>query len=133
MPKVTLPDGETVQVAAGTAAADLLGDDAICARADGVLVDLSWPVEDDVSLEPVAPNGPEGLHVLRHSAAHVMAQAVCDLYPGAKYAIGPPIEDGFYYDFDLPETLKPEDLERIEARMREIAAADQPFHREELD
>src|SRR5439155_25538066 len=85
------------------------------------------------SLESVAPNEPEGLHVLRHSAAHVMAQAVCDLYPGAKYAIGPPIEDGFYYDFDLPETLKPEDLERIEARMREIAAADQPFHREEVD
>src|SRR5919197_386504 len=92
MPKVTLLGGETVEVAAGTPAGDVL-----------------W-----------------------HSAAHVMAQAVCDLYPGAKYAIGPPIEDGFYYDFDLPETLKPEDLERIEARMREIAAAGQPFLREEL-
>jgi threonyl-tRNA synthetase len=74
----------------------------------------------------------DDLYVLRHSTAHVMAQAVCDLWPGAKYAIGPPIEDGFYYDFDLAEPLTPEDLERIEARMREIAAEDQPFKREEL-
>ena len=72
------------------------------------------------------------LEVLRHSTAHVMAQAVCDLYEGAKYAIGPPIEDGFYYDFDLPQRLTPEDLERIEARMREIVEEDQPFVREEL-
>jgi threonyl-tRNA synthetase len=72
------------------------------------------------------------LEVLRHSTAHVMAQAVCDLWPQAKYAIGPPIEDGFYYDFDLPETLTPDDLERIEARMQEIVVEDQPFKREEL-
>jgi len=72
------------------------------------------------------------LEVLRHSTAHVMAQAVCDLWPGAKYAIGPPIEDGFYYDFDLPEQLTPEDLPRIEARMREIVQAEQPFKREEV-
>jgi threonyl-tRNA synthetase len=75
---------------------------------------------------------PDALEVLRHSTAHVMAQAVCDLWPGAKYAIGPPIEDGFYYDFDLPEQLTPEDLPPIEARMREIVAADQPFTREEV-
>jgi threonyl-tRNA synthetase len=75
---------------------------------------------------------PDDLNVLRHSTAHVMAQAVCDLWPGAKYAIGPPIEDGFYYDFDLPEQLTPEDLPRIEARMREIVAEDQPFTREEV-
>jgi len=74
----------------------------------------------------------DDLQVLRHSTAHVMAQAVCDLWPGAKYAIGPPIEDGFYYDFDLPEGLTPEDLERIEARIREIVAEDQPFKHEEL-
>jgi threonyl-tRNA synthetase len=72
------------------------------------------------------------LEILRHSTAHVMAQAVCDLWLGAKYAIGPPIEDGFYYDFDLPETLSPEDLERVEARMREIMTEDQPFKRAEL-
>jgi threonyl-tRNA synthetase len=74
----------------------------------------------------------DDLQVLRHSTAHVMAQAVCDLWPGAQYAIGPPIEDGFYYDFDLPEQLTPDDLPRIEERMREIVAADQPFIREEL-
>ncbi|MGH2653619.1 MAG: threonine--tRNA ligase [Actinomycetota bacterium] len=72
------------------------------------------------------------LDVLRHSTAHVMAQAVCDLWPGAKYAIGPPIEDGFYYDFELPEQLTPEDLPRIEARMREIVQAEQPFNHEEV-
>jgi threonyl-tRNA synthetase len=75
---------------------------------------------------------PDELEILRHSTAHVMAQAVCDLWPGARYAIGPPIEDGFYYDFDLPETIGESDLERIEARMREIAAEDQPFTREEV-
>jgi threonyl-tRNA synthetase len=74
----------------------------------------------------------EDLHVLRHSTAHVMAHAVCDLWPGAKYAIGPPIEDGFYYDFDLPAQLTPEDLPRIEERMRQIVAEDQPFVREEV-
>ena len=74
----------------------------------------------------------EELKVLRHSTAHVMAQAVCDLWPGAKYAIGPPIQDGFYYDFELPAQLAPEDLEKIESRMREIVAEDQAFVREEL-
>src|ERR671918_690475 len=74
----------------------------------------------------------DDLEVLRHSTAHVMAQAVCDLWPGAKYAIGPPIEDGFYYDFELPEQLTPDDLPRIEARMREIVQAEQPFKHEEV-
>src|SRR5687768_6164243 len=74
----------------------------------------------------------DDLHVLRHSTAHVMAQAVCDLWPGAKYAIGPPIQDGFYYDFDLSEQLTPDDLEKIEKRMRHIVKQDQPFTREEL-
>jgi threonyl-tRNA synthetase len=81
----------------------------------------------------VGASEPDGVHILRHSAAHVMAQAVCDLFPGAKYAIGPPIEDGFYYDFDLPHALTTDDLPRIEQRMAEIAAQDQPFVREELD
>ena len=83
--------------------------------------------------QPLRDAGEDQLHVLRHSTAHVMAQAVCDLWPGAKYAIGPPIEDGFYYDFELPEQLTPEDLPRIEDRMRRIIAEDQPFVREELD
>ena len=82
--------------------------------------------------QPLRDHAEDDLHVLRHSTAHVMAQAVCDLWPGAKYAIGPPIEGGFYYDFDLPEQLTPEDLPRIEGRMRQIIGEDQPFVREEL-
>jgi threonyl-tRNA synthetase len=132
MPKVTLPDGTIQDVEEGTPLTDVVPDDAICARIDGRLVDLSWALQGDATVEPVAPSDPDGLRVLRHSTAHVMAQAVCDLYPEAKYAIGPPIEDGFYYDFDLPESLTPESLERIEARMRQIASQRQRFIREEL-
>ncbi|HEX9774988.1 MAG TPA: threonine--tRNA ligase [Actinomycetota bacterium] len=80
----------------------------------------------------VAADSGEGREVLRHSAAHVMAQAVCALFPGAKYAIGPAIEDGFYYDFDIGRPFTPEDLEAIEAKMREIMAESQAFEREEL-
>jgi threonyl-tRNA synthetase len=80
----------------------------------------------------VAADSDRGREVLRHSAAHVLAQAVCALFPGARYAIGPPIEDGFYYDFDIGRPFTPEDLERIEAKMREIVAAAQPFERQEL-
>ena len=132
MPKITLPGGDVREVDAGTSVGELLGDDAVCGRLDGVLVDLSHPLEGDGELEPVAAGDPDGLHVLRHSTAHVMAQAVCDLVPGAMYAIGPPIEDGFYYDFALPEPLTPDDLPRIESRMAEIVKEDQPFVREEL-
>jgi threonyl-tRNA synthetase len=132
MPKVTLRDGEIKEVEEGSSVAEVLPSDALCARVDGELVDLSWAVLRDVAAEPVAATEPDGLRVLRHSTAHVMAQAVCDLYPGAKYAIGPPIEDGFYYDFELPTSLSPEHLEKIEARMREIAAAGQSFVREEV-
>jgi threonyl-tRNA synthetase len=132
MPTVTVA-GEKHQIPDGAPLGDVLPGDAICARADGRLVDLSWPVHDDVDAEPVRAPDPDGLHVLRHSTAHVMAQAVCDLFPGAKYAIGPAIEYGFYYDFDLPVSLTPDDLPRIEERMREIAGLRQPFVREELD
>src|SRR5512143_2067420 len=73
------------------------------------------------------------LYKIRHSAAHIMAQAVMEMFPGdARIAIGPPIENGFYYDFELPRSLTPEDLEQIENRMREIIAANQPFVREEV-
>jgi threonyl-tRNA synthetase len=133
MPKVIVSGGEVREVEAGVPVGSLLPAEAICARIHGELVDLSWPVDRDVEAQPVLPSDPDGLHVLRHSTAHVMAQAVCDLYPGAKYAIGPPIEDGFYYDFDLPTSLAPDDLERIEERMREIAKTGQQFVREELD
>jgi threonyl-tRNA synthetase len=132
MAVISLPGGDTRLVESGAPVGSVLPEDSLCARVDGELVDLSWPVTGDVSAEPVFATDPEGLHVVRHSTAHVMAQAVCDLYPGAKYAIGPPIEDGFYYDFDLPESLTPDDLERIESRMREIVKEGQPFVREEL-
>ncbi len=96
--------------------------------------DLSRPIEHDAGVAIVTPDSPDGREVLRHSTAHVMAQAVTDLFPGAKYAIGPAIADGFYYDFELPDGrhFADDDLERIEARMREIVKADEPFVREEL-
>jgi threonyl-tRNA synthetase len=90
---------------------------------DGALHDLSWAPGTDTEAEPVAMSSPDGLAVLRHSAAHVLAQAVQDLFAGAKLGIGPPVEDGFYYDFDVPHPFQAEDLERIESRMREIIAA----------
>jgi threonyl-tRNA synthetase len=139
---VTLPDGSTRDVEHGTRASDVaaaigkrLGRDALAAKLDGELVDLDTPLERDARLEIVVPASAEGREVLRHSTAHVMAQAVTDLYPGARYAIGPAIEDGFYYDFELPDGahFSDDDLEHIEARMREIVAADQPFERAELD
>ena len=82
----------------------------------------------------ITADSDEGRHVLRHSTAHVMAQAVTQLFPGAKFSIGPAIEDGFYYDFDLPDgkTFNEDDLDAIEARMREIIKADQPFVRREV-
>ena len=132
MPKVTLSDGSTLEVEAGTHLSQVLPADAVAARVDAVPVDLVRAVTDGTRVEPILPADPDGLHVLRHSTAHVMAQAVCDLFPDARYAIGPPIEDGFYYDFDLSQPLTPDDLPRIEARMREIVAAGQPFVREEL-
>src|SRR5713226_5032 len=113
MPKLTLPSEEVRDVDRGSPVGDLLSSDAVAARVEGRLVDLAWPVEADAAIEPVFSAEPDGLRILRHSSAHVMAQAVCDLHPGAKYAIGPAIEDGFYYDFDLSLSLGPDDLERI--------------------
>ena len=127
MPKLTLGRDETRELPVGEPVGSVLPADAIAARIDGRLVDLSFVPDDDSSITPVTAVEDEGLHVLRHSTAHVMAQAVCDVFPGAKYAIGPAIEDGFYYDFELPETLSPEDLPKIESRMAEIVKEDQPF------
>ncbi len=132
MPDIELEDGRRAALPEGEPVGSILPPDAVAARFDGELVDLSFVPSHDGRAQPVRASDPDGLHVLRHSTAHVMAQAVCDLWPGAKYAIGPPIEDGFYYDFELPQPLSPDDLPRIEARMAEIASADQPFVREEL-
>jgi len=132
MPKVLMADGRAVELPEGEPIGSVMPPGAIAARIDEMLVDLSRVPERDAVAEPVFASETDGLHVLRHSTAHVMAQAVCDLYPGARYAIGPPIEDGFYYDFELPRPIGPEDLERIEARMAEILGSDQPFVRDEL-
>jgi threonyl-tRNA synthetase len=132
MPRIRLADDREVELPEGEPIGSVVGPDAIAARVDGVAVDLSFVPAGDADAEPILPVEEEGLHVLRHSTAHVMAQAVCDLFPGASYAIGPAVDDGFYYDFELPTSLGPEDLEAIEARMTEIVAADQPFVREEV-
>jgi threonyl-tRNA synthetase len=139
---IKLPDGSTRELPAGATAADLaasigrrLAKAALVGVVDGHEVDLSTPLADGSTVSIVTADSPEGRYVLRHSTAHLMAQAVTDLWPGARYAIGPPIEDGFYYDFDLPggAHFSEDDLGRIEARMREIVAEDQPFVREVHD
>jgi threonyl-tRNA synthetase len=132
MPKIEVADGRATELPEGEPIGSVLPPEAIAARVDGDLVDLSFVPTTDGKAEPVLPGDADGLHVLRHSAAHVMAQAACDLWPGARYAIGPPIDDGFYYDLELPGQISETDLPKIEDRMREIVAADQPFVREEL-
>src|SRR5450631_2083879 len=142
MPAVTvrLPDGSTKEFDAGTTALQFaesigprLARAAIAASFDGVEVDLDTPLKDGAQVTVVTANSEAGRAVLRHSTAHVLAQAVLRLWPGAHFAIGPVIEDGFYYDFELPggAHFSDEDLERIEATMREIVAEDQPFVRHE--
>ncbi|HEX6596432.1 MAG TPA: threonine--tRNA ligase, partial [Acidimicrobiales bacterium] len=139
--EVRLPDGSARTLPSGSTAGDLaasigrgLAKAAVAAVVNGAMTDLGQPLPGGAEVSIVTDNSDDGRYVLRHSTAHVMAQAVCDLFPGAKYAIGPPIEDGFYYDFDLPGGVhfSDDDLARIEARMREIVGEDQPFVREEL-
>jgi threonyl-tRNA synthetase len=132
MPKITFDGKDTRELPVGEPVGSVLPADAIAARVDGRLVDLSFVPADDTAVAPITAVEEDGLHVLRHSTAHVMAQAVCDVFPGAKFAIGPAIEDGFYYDFELPDTLSPEDLPKIEGRMAQIAKEDQPFVSEQL-
>jgi threonyl-tRNA synthetase len=132
MPSVTLHDGSSVQLPEGEPVASVLGPDAIAARVDGELRDLAFIPTAGAVVEPVTPADDDGLQVLRHSTAHVLAQAVCDVVPGTKYAIGPATADGFYYDFELPAPVGSDDLPKIEARMHELAAADQTFVREEV-
>jgi threonyl-tRNA synthetase len=138
---VTLPDGSPRELPDGSTALDLansigrgLAKSAVAAVVDGSETDLTRPLPDGAKVAIVTDSTDEGRHVLRHSTAHVMAQAVTRLFPGAKYSIGPAIENGFYYDFDLPggATFSDEDLASIEAEMREIVKADQPFVRSEM-
>jgi threonyl-tRNA synthetase len=143
---VKLPDGSERQVDAGTTAGGLaeqigrrLAKDAVVAVVNGTERDLHHVLAEGDEVAIVTSSSDRGLYTIRHSTAHVLAQAVLDLFPGATFGIGPPVEDGFYYDFELPPgpdgaptALKVDDLERIEARMRAIIAESQPFVRDEL-
>ncbi|SFL11354.1 threonine--tRNA ligase [Streptomyces pini] len=122
-------------VTTGTTAADLFAGDRsiVAARIGGQLRDLAYAVADGDEVEPVEISSEDGLNILRHSTAHVMAQAVQDLFPEAKLGIGPPIKDGFYYDFDVAEPFTPDDLKRIEKRMQEIVKRGQRFSRRVTD
>jgi threonyl-tRNA synthetase len=132
MPTLILPEAVHVELPEGEPVGAALPKGTIVARVDGELRDLSFVPAADAEVEPISPHSDEGLHVLRHSTAHVLAQAVCDLYPGARYAIGPAVTDGFYYDFDLPEAVHASDLSRIDRRMRQIVKRNQRFVREEV-
>ena len=138
---IRLPDGSERSVPAGTTAADLaasigsrLAKAAVIAVVNGEERDLATPLAEGDEVAVVTAESERGLYTIRHSTAHVLAQAVLDLFPGATFAIGPPVEDGFYYDFELPggAAFVEEDLEKIEVRMREIIAEAQPFLRDEL-
>ena len=138
---VSLPDGSERELPADSTALDLaaaigsgLKKAAVAAVVDGRETDLTAPLPDRAEVSIITAGSDEGRHVLRHSTAHVMAQAVTRLFPGAKFSIGPAIEHGFYYDFELPDakTFSDDDLERIEAEMREIVKANQPFVRSEM-
>ncbi len=128
---VSAADRAERTVTTGTKAWELFADepDVIAARIDGELRDLSHELVEDSKVEPVTIESADGREILRHSTAHVMAQAVQELFPGAKLGIGPPITDGFYYDFDVVTPFVPEDLEKIETRMRKIIKEGQKFSR----
>src|SRR5437764_2009937 len=129
-PRITLAGSEHV-VEAGTTAGAALGPEpgVIAARVNGELRDLASLVADGDVVEPVELASADGRMIMRHSAAHVMAQAVQDLFPQAKLGIGPPVENGFYYDFDVPHPFGPDDLKKIEGRMRAIVKQGQRFSR----
>ncbi|MGO9554099.1 MAG: threonine--tRNA ligase [Syntrophobacteraceae bacterium] len=141
MPKqiqISLPGGGNQTVPKGTAVSEILGkmgqsgDGWIAAKLNGQLVDLARRVEEDAVLEGVGTDSPAALEILRHSAAHIMAQAVRSIFPEALVAIGPAIENGFYYDFDVLRPFTQEDLEKIEAKMREITSQKIPFSRRDV-
>ncbi len=139
MPTITLPDGSRREydhpVTVAEVAADIgpgLARAALAGKVDGRLVDTSCLIEHDAELAIITERDPEGLEIIRHSTAHLLAQAVKQLFPEAQVTIGPVIEDGFYYDFAYERHFTPEDLEKIEQRMKELASQDIPVRRSEL-
>src|SRR2546423_8855863 len=139
MPDVRLPDGAVRHCAAPVTVAEVawaigrgLARAALAGRIDGKLVDTSFVIDRDASLAIVTDKDPDGLEVLRHSTAHLLAHAVKELFPDAQVTIGPVIENGFYYDFSYKRPFTPEDLAAIEQRMAEIAKRDLPVARREM-
>ena len=138
--RVTVPGGETVEAVPGIRAVDIRTSGAaasdgrriVAAAVDGAAVDLARPVTEDCAVEWIPLDSPEGIDILRHSTAHLMAQAVQSLFPGTQVTIGPTTEEGFYYDFKRDKPFTPEEIEKIEERMRELAGQDLPIAREEL-
>ncbi|MCP5135341.1 MAG: threonine--tRNA ligase [Gammaproteobacteria bacterium] len=140
MPQITLPDGSQRSYDAPLSIADIAADigpglakAALAGKIDGRMVDTSYLIDHDVELAIITRKDDDALELIRHDAAHVMAQAVQELYPGTQVTIGPAIENGFYYDFAREGGFSPEDLEKIEARMKEIVKRDLPIVREVLD
>ena len=140
MPVVTLPDGSNRRYEHSVTVADIAADigpglakAALAGKVNGAVVDTSFTIDEDAELAIITGKSDEALELIRHDAAHVMAQAVQELYPGTQVTIGPAIEDGFYYDFAREEPFHPDDLAKIEDRMREIVGRDLPIHREVWD
>jgi threonyl-tRNA synthetase len=139
MIQITLPDGSIKQVEQGISAADFatqlhrkLGKDALAVKINGNLCDLDTPLTEDASVEILTFQSEEGAEIYHHSTSHLMAQAVQELFPGTKVAIGPAVDDGFYYDFDTKQAFTPEDLERIEQKMTELVKANLQYVRKEV-
>ena len=137
---ISFPDGAQREYEAGTSGAEIaesiaksLAKRAVAMKVDGTLCDLSDPIEQDATIEVVSRNDPDALELIRHDAAHVMAEAVQELFPGTQVTIGPVIDNGFYYDFAREEPFTPEDLPVIEAKMAEIIKRDARFTKEVWD
>jgi threonyl-tRNA synthetase len=138
--RVTLPDGSHREAPAGTTPRQIaegigpgLARAALAARVNNEIWDLDRPIESDASVAILTEKDPEALQLLRHSSAHILATAVRELFPNAGIGFGPPIEDGFYYDFQVDRPFTPEDLQRLEVRMADVASRDFPFVREVVD
>src|SRR5438105_976706 len=134
--QITLPDGSVQQVPAETSALDIargisprLADAALVAKIDGQLYDLKRPLQKDASVQILTTKDPDALEVYRHSTAHLCAAAVLELFPETKLGIGPPIDTGFYYDFDRPDPFTPQELEKLAAKLWELQAQNLPYDR----
>lgn len=139
MARIKLPDGSIIEANDGITGKQVaekigagLAKAAIAAKVNGNLVDLSAPINGDASIQIITSKDTEGLEIMRHSCAHIMAEAICLLWPQTKLVYGPTVDDGFYYDIDLDEPIRPGDFERIEEKMSEIVKADKPFIRKEM-